>query len=286
MSNSFRVKIWTAALLFLVAAANLAEARIGENYRQCVARYGSSYTNFPGLDHLLGVAIFEKSGINVTVAFDRPNKQGFLVLYTGGRFLSQYERKNAADLKDNEIDALMASLNVSWDSPKYEPPKAGTSKSSRIDPSMRSFAGPRKVKGGSYNAMPSTTPTKKENAAPKPPKWTENLSSAREAVKGFVEAITLENPSYNHGYFHFRNLEIAASDWSTGSRIVDHYSLKPYRRSGDHLFAFKLFADSKCYGLVLINSDAAKAISGWAEAYVKSHDKPPPKEKGRTLQGF
>lgn len=269
-----------SALVFLSAIPQLAEARIGENYRQCVARYGNSFTNFPGLTHLLGVAIFEKDGINVTVAFDRPNRQGFLVLYTNGRFLTIDERNHASDLKDNEIESLMSSLNVSWDSPDYEPPKPSAPPPSRIDPSMRTLAGPRKV--GS-SAPPPAQKQHKTNNAQKPPKWTENLDLAKTAVKNFLEAITLEDPNHRFSSLKFRKIGIA---YSGGARIVDQYKVNAYRRSGDHLFAFQLIADGKCFGLIFINSDAAKAISGWATAYVKSHDNPPPKDKGRKLEGF
>lgn len=271
------------AMAILAATSPFAEARIGENYRQCAARYGNSFTNFPGLTHLLGVAIFEKDGINVTVAFDRPNKQGFLVLYTNGRILTLDERNHAGDLKENEIESLMSSLNVSWDSPDYEPPRPSAHPSSRIDPSMRTLAGPRKV--GSQATSPAPK-QKKASIAPKPPQWTKNLDLAKDTVKSFVEAITLENPRYdNYGTspsFRFNKLKADPSFgwWPTC------VALEPYRRSGDHLFAFKLSADGKCYGLVIINSDAAKAISGWAAAYVKSHDNPPQKEKGRKLEGF
>lgn len=287
MWGLFKKQAKVIALIALAGAANIAEARIGENYRQCVARYGNSYTNFPGLTHLLGVAVFEKDGVNVTVAFDRPNRQGFLVLYTGGRFLTLDERRDAADLKDNEVDSLMSSLSISWETPEYEPPKAtAPASNSRIDPSMRSFAGPKKVKGGgSSYTMPSAAPVKKTTSAPKPPKWTENLGSAKKAVKDFVEAVTLEKPRYeDYGAgpkFFYEKLHVGGFIFWPG--VV---ALEPYRRSGDHLFAFKLVAGGKCYGLVLVNSDAAKAISGWSEAYVKSHDNPPPKDKGRTLQGF
>ena len=270
-------------LTLFVALLQNAEARIGENYRQCVARYGGSFTNFPGFDHLLGVAVFEKNGINVTVAFDRPNRQGFLVLYTSGKYLTQKERKNAGDLKDNEIDALMKSLDVSWDSPVYESPKATASAPSRIDPSLRTFAGPRKVKGGAPRTPSATLANK--NTAPKPPKWTENRDAAKVAVRKFVEAITLENPRYlRYGAepkFEYDRL------WASGFILwPSAVALEPYRRSGDHLFAFKLVAGGRCFGLVLVNSDAANAISGWADAYVKSHDHPPPKDMGRRLEGF
>lgn len=273
----------TLALALSAALLQNAEARIGENYRQCAARYGISYTNFPGFDHLLGVAVFEKDGINVTVAFDKPNRQGFLVLYTSGKYLTQRERQKAGDLKDNEIEALMKSLDVSWDSPVYEPPKAAASTTSRIDPSMRTFAGPRKVKGGAPRTPP-TAPTKK-NTTPKPPKWTANRDAAKAAVKKFVEAITLENPRYlRYGaepQFMYDKLSVDSYIlWPNGQ------ALESYRRSGDHLFAFKLVAGGRCFGLVLANSDASNAISEWADAYVKSRNKPPPKETGRRLEGF
>lgn len=268
--------------LFAVLAY-YSEARIGENYGQCAARYGSSYTNFPGLDHLYGVAVFEKDGINVTVAYDRPNKQGFLALYTNGKFLSKKERSMAGDLKDNEVDALMASLNVSWESTVYNPTKSTSSQQSRIDPSMRTFAGPRNVKGGIASEA-SSPATKKDNSLPKP-KWTANLTLAKDAVKAFVEAITLENPRYTEfgakPQFRYEKLWLGGVIlWPVG------VALDPYRRSGDRLFAFKLVAGGKCYGIILINSDAANAISDWATAYVKSHDNPPAKDKGRTLEGF
>lgn len=273
----------TLALALSVALLQNAEARIGENYRQCAARYGASYTNFPGFDHLLGVAVFKKDGINVTVAFDKPNRQGYLVLYTSGNYLTQRERQNAGDLKDNEIDALMKSLDVSWDSPVYEPPKASASTSSRIDPSMRTFAGPRKVKGGAPRTPPSA-PTR-TNSAPKPPNWTKNQDAAKAAVGKFVEAITLENPRYlpfgAEPQFTYDKLSVNSFIlWPNGQ------VLESYRRSGDHLFAFKLAAGGSCFGLVLVNSDASKAISEWADAYVKSRNNPPPKEAGRRLEGF
>ena len=268
---------------FFAVLAQHAGARIGENYPQCAARYGSSYTNFPGLEHLYGVAVFEKDGINVAIAFDRPNKQGFLAMYTNGGFLAFENRQRTGDLKDNEVDSLMASLNVSWESTEYNPPKSTSSTQSRIDPSMRTFAGPRNAKGGA-SSTPSSPSAKSSNSAPKP-KWTENLAMAKDAVKAFAEAITLENPRYMtfgaKSQFNYDKLWVGGVImWPTG------VALEPYRRSGDHLFAFKLVAGGKCYGLILINSDAAKAISDWAAAYVKKHDKPPAKDKGRTLEGF
>ena len=272
------------SIVFVAVVAQFAEARIGENYGQCAARYGSSYTNFPGLDHLYGVAVFEKDGINVTVAYDRPNKQGFFAMYTNGRFLAFENRKKAGELKDNEIDSLMASLNVSWETTVYTPQKSPSSTQSRIDPSMRTFAGPRNTKGGAAS-MPATPLAKSGNVASKP-KWAENLALATKSVGAFVGAITLENPNYNLGRFSYQRVGLRMPPDSFGARMIDTYALVPYRRSGDHFFAFKLVADGKCYGIILINSDAAKAISDWAAAYVKRHDKPPAKDKGRTLEGF
>ena len=269
---------------FFTVLAQFAVARIGENYPQCATRYGSSYTNFPGLDYLYGVAVFEKDGINVAIAYDRPNRQGFLAMYTNGRFLAFNDRKKAGDLKDNEVDALMASLNVSWESAEYNPPKSTSSTQSRIDPSMRTFAGPRNAKGEA-SSTPSSPLAKSSNSAPKP-KWTENLALAAKAVGAIVGAITMENPNYDSGRFSYKRVGLRMPPDSFGARIIDTYALFPFRRSGDHLFAFKLVADGKCYGLILINSDAAKAISDWAAAYVKRHDKPPAKDKGRTLEGF
>ena len=272
------------AFVFVAALAQFAEARIGETYGQCAARYGSSYTNFPGLDHLYGVAVFEKDGINVTVAYDRPNKQGFLAMYTNGRFLAFDDRKKAGDLKDNEIDSLMASLNVSGETAIYTPPKSTSSTQSRTDPSRRTCAGPRNTKGGA-SSTPSPPSAKSPNSAPKP-KWTENLVLVTKAAGAFVGAITLENPSYDAGRFRYKRIGLQMPPSASGARLIDTYGLVPFRRSGNHLFAFKLVADGKCYGIILINSDAAKAISDWAAAYVKKHDKPPAKDKGRTLEGF
>ena len=269
---------------FFAVLAQHAGARIGENYPQCAARYGSSYTNFPGLEHLYGVAVFEKDGINVAIAYDRPNRQGFLAMYTNGRFLAFNDRRKAGDLKDNEVDSLMASLNVSWESTEYNPQKSSSSAQRRIDPSMQTFAGPRKAKGGTASFPPSPS-AKSANTASKP-KWTESLSVATKAVGAFVGAITLENPNYDFGRFSYKKVGLQMPPYASGSRFIDTYGLVPFRRSGDHLFAFKLVADGKCYGLILINSDAAKAISDWAAPYVKKHDKPPAKDKGRTLEGF
>ena len=277
----------TMAILFFAFVAHLAEARIGENYRQCVARYGSSYTNFPGLDHLYGVAIFEKDGINVTIAYDRPNKQGFLALYTNGRFLSKGDRERVGDLRDNEVDSLMESLNVSWDSTTFIPTRPTAPSKSQIDPSMRTLAGPRKVKGGtSSGASVSTT---RKDTAPSKPRWTENLALAKAAAKDFAEAITLEKPGYlqfgTKPQFTYEKLSVWEGDigfffWPNSVAI------EPYRHSGDHLFAFKLVAGGRCLCLILIDSNAAKAISDWAKAYVKSHDNPPSKDMGRSLKGF
>lgn len=261
-----------------------AEARIGETYGQCSARYGSSHTNYPGMDHLYGVAVFEKDGIHVTIAYDRPNRQGFLAMYTNGKFLAFENRKTASELKDNEVDSLMASLNVSWETTIYTPPKSDSSTQSRIDPSMRTFAGPRKATGGA-SSTPSSLSAKSSNIAHNP-KWTENLALATKAVGAFVGAITLEDPQYSMGRFRYKKVGLNLPPLVSGARIIDTYALVPYRRSGDHLFAFKLVADDKCYGLILVNSDVSKAISDWAKAYVKSHDNPPAKDKGRTLKGF
>ena len=260
-----------------------AEARIGETYGQCSARYGSSYTNFPGLNHLYGVAIFEKDGINVTIAYDQPNKQGFLALYTNGRFLSQNDRRRVGDLKDNEVDSLMGSLNVSWESTTYIPPRSTSPSQSRIDPTMRTFAGPRKVKGGT--SLGTSVSTTREDIATSKPRWTENLELAKAAARDFAEAITLEKPRYvqfgTKTQFTYEKL------WVGGFIFwPDGVAIEPYRRRGDNLFAFKLLAGGKCLSLILIDSNAAKAIFDWAKAYVKSHDNPPAKDKGRTLKGF
>ena len=269
---------------FFTVLAQFAVARIGENYPQCAARYGSSYTNFPGLDYLYGVAVFEKDGITVALAYDRRTRQGFLAMYTNGRFLAFNDRRKAGDLKDNEVNALMASLNVSWESTEYNPSKSASTTQSRIDPSMRTFAGPRNAKGGA-SSTPSSPLATSSTSAPKP-KWAENLALATKAVGAFVGSITLENPNYDLGRFSYKKVGLQMPPYASGSRFLDTYGLVPFRRSGDHLFVFKLVADGKCYGLILINSDAAKAISDWAAAYVKRHDKPPAKDKGRTLEGF
>jgi hypothetical protein len=233
---------------------------------------------------LHGVAVFEKDGIDVAIAYDRPNRQGFLAMYTNGRFLAYDNRNKSGDLKDNEVDSLMASLNVSWETTIYTPPKSDSSMQSRIDPSLRTFAGPRKAKGRA-SSTPTSPSSRSASTAPKP-KWTENLALATKAVGAFLGAITLEDPKYSMGRFRYKRVGLNLPPNGSGARIIDTYTLTPYRRNGDNLFAFKLVADGKCYGIILINSDAAHAISDWAAAYVKSHDKPPAKDKGRMLEGF
>ena len=273
---------------YLVVATNIAEARIGEGYRQCVARYGNSYKNYPGLSHLFGVAVFEKEGINVAVAFDNPNKQGFLVLYTGGCFLSRRGRNAASNLKDNEIDSLMASLNVTWESTDCEQPKRNPPVTHKRNQRHSGFSFDKDIGFGSSpkSFTLSTSKAKECSSAPNLPVWTENIILAKEAVKNFVEAITLEKLSDDNGRCFYDRAKVVFSNPDFFVRPNDQYLLTPYRRSGDNLFAFKLFVGGNCYGLALINSDAATDISSWADAYQKANEKAPPEDKGRKLQGF
>lgn len=276
-----------AVLASLLMLAPSAEARIGENYKQCVARYGNSVTNFPGLSHLLGVAVFEKSGINIAVAFDKPNKQGFLVLYTAGDFFTSSGRRELSELKENELSSLMASVDTGWDSADYDvvnqKQKQNGGGNSRIDPSMRTMADTR---SGKIKATRMVPVAKKQGEKPHIPKWVATRDNAQSSVKAFIEAITLEKVLNGIGKPYLRKAQVLTDKWSIGSRFLAQYALQPYRRSGDHLFAFKLNADGNCYGLVIVNSDASKAFSAWAEAYSKTCEIVVKEDKGRVLEGF
>ena len=127
--------------------------------------------------------------------------------------------------------------------------------------------------------------TTRKDIATFKPRWTENLELAKAAARDFAEAITLEKP--RHVQFGTKSQFRYEKLWVGGFILwPDGVAIEPYRRSGDNLFAFKLVAGGKCLSLILIDSNAAKAISDWAAAYVKSHDKPPAKDKGRMLEGF
>ena len=241
-------------LVFIALVPPEIHARIGETYKQCVYRYGNSTTNIQGFGCILGVAGFEKSGISVAVAFDRPNRQGFIVLYTpvnAGNILANQQ------LKEAQIDSLMSSLNVSWIA---------------LDDALGAIAkSPPSKQGKSSSLVVKKTNT---NAMPK---WKENMRSAEKAAQDFLNALVkgrslLASRSGlafdNDSPALFRSLPIIP--------IVE-----PYRRSGDHLFAFKI---SGTTGLLLINSDVSKSISDWANAYVESLK--PPEDKGQPLKGF
>lgn len=320
--NRFHTSLLAAAFA-AVAIAPRAEARLGERYSQCVARYGNSWTNFPGLSHLLGVAVFEKDGIDVAVAYDRPNRQGFMVIYSSGHWLSEKGWSSCDALKEGEIDKLMESLSVTWNP---------------IDMSE----GRRKPSGGKRSsvtppATPSARPVKKGGAAPMPPRWQMNLEAARCAIRDFTDALggrpvtrgappppeggdgappppppeDLEDIEGLQGLEDFEGVEgmeglakvggvfsslrgIVGSLMGRGGSMLggirarlpggggsgDGQGVQPYRRCGERLFAFKIVAGGRCRGLVLINSDAAKDISGWAEAFGKGQD------SGRELKGF
>lgn len=69
--NENKVFLFIAVALLV---APISKGRIGENYSQCVSRYGKAVVALPGLERIHGVAGFEKSGINVFTLFDRQNK--------------------------------------------------------------------------------------------------------------------------------------------------------------------------------------------------------------------
>lgn len=240
----------------LVAAIMIAQpgyGRIGESYRQCVARYGKAVAALSGLGHIQGVAGFEKSGIAVTTLFDRPNKQCFLVLYTranAAHFLG------GAQLTEAQIDSLMASLNVIWVSPEED-----------NQASRQSTASANKGKSG------YASPITKASSSGKP-KWKTNMELAQKASNAFLDALS----SGRSAHLYAKDEKCQAIFDSLPSKWI-----YPYRRCGDHLFAFKLGMGS-CEGLLLINSDASKAISDWATAYKESLI--PEKDRGRPLEGF
>ena len=234
------VAISIASALFVAPSSY---GRIGEGYRQCVERYGKAIAALPGLEHALGVAGFEKSGIAVTAFFDRSTRQCFLILYT--RADAAHIIGNAT-LTEAQVDSLMASLNVSWVSTDDD----GQS-------SNRSVMGANKV---GFNKTPS---------------WKKNLDLAQSVAKAFTGA--LEKGKSAHLYAKDEKCQaifdsLQAPVWLTA-----------YRRSGDNLFAFKLGMGC-CKGIIIMNTDAASAISNWAEAYKESLKQT--KEKGRPLEGF
>jgi hypothetical protein len=237
------VAISIASALFVAPSGY---GRIGEGYRQCVERYGKAIAALPGLEHALGVAGFEKSGIAVTAFFDRSTRQCFLILYTrtnAGHIMED------ASLTEAQIDSLMASLNVSW-----------VSTDDDDQSSRRSAMSANKV---GFNKTPT---------------WKKNLDLAQSAAKAFTDALE-----------RGRSAHINAKDEKCQA-IFDSlplYGLRlnSYRRSGDNLFAFTVHGGLGArQGLLLINSDAASAISNWAEAYKESLKQT--KEKGRPLEGF
>lgn len=229
-----------ASLLF----ASVSHGRIGENYGQCVARYGKAVAALPGLGHILGVAEFEKGGIAVTALFDKANRQCFLIMYSrvgAARILGP------AELKEAGIDSLMASINTTW----QEIEENGSSfRSSRVDSTSK-----------------GKVPAKKD--------WKEIMAIAEKAAAAFYSAVDAGRIAHLHAPDH------------KCQTLFDNFPtygwLKPYRRSGDRIFAFTIWTGT-FKGLLLINPDAARAITSWAEAYEQSLKQD--KDKGRPLEGF
>ena len=223
--------------------------RIGEGYRQCVERYGKALAALPGLGHALGVAGFEKSGIVVTAFFDRSTRQCFLIMYT---LADAANMMGNATLTDAQVDSLMASLNVSWVSPNDDDQS-----------SNRSVMGANKV---GFNKTPT---------------WKKNLDLAQSAAKAFTGSL-------REGRSAHRNAKDEKCQFIFDSLPAFGLRLNPYRRSGDNLFAFTVHGGLGVrQGLLLINSDAASAISDWAAAYQESlNQTKDSKDRGQPLEGF
>lgn len=260
-----------SAVLFVLACvciSPIAHARIGENYRQCVLRYGNSVTNIPGFGHLLGVSVFEKSGIGVTIAFDRPNRQGFLVIYG---------TTDGGELKDNEMASLMASVNVSW---VAIDDTADCGYGRNIVRNV--FRGTiKKNISESDTVLSPTSKPDKASKLPKMPTWQENLDAAKAAVVDFIKALNRIStivPSNNISQ------PLVTEKPHPLNWLSSITSLEPCYRSGDHLFVFRITGMGKCHGLAIINSDVSKAVLAWTTAFQDSLE--PPKDLGRTLDGF
>ena len=238
------VAISIASALFVVPSGY---GRIGEGYRQCVERYGKAIAALPGLGHALGVAGFEKSGIAVTAFFDRSTRQCFLILYT--RADAAHIIGNAT-LTEAQVDSLMASLNVSWVSTDDD----GQS-------SNRSGMGANKV------------------GFSKTPIWKKNLDVAQSAANAFMDALRSGRSA------HINAKDEKCQAIFDGLPVFSSLRLIHYKRSGDNLFAFTVDGRlNSCGGLLLVNADAASAISDWAAAYKESISQT--KERGRPLEGF
>jgi len=230
----------------------LSHGRIGENYAQCVARYGKAVAALPGLGHILGVAGFEKSGIAVTALFDQSNRQCFLIMYSQ---VGAAHILGPAELKEAQIDSLMASINTSWQEIEEE---SGSIFRHQHNDSI----------------YKDTVPVKKEKV-PVKKNWKENMEIAQKAAKAFYSAVGTGRGA--HLYAPDHKCQALFDNFPTTGWI------KPYRRSGDRLFAFTIGMGT-CEGLLLINPDAARAITDWAEAYKQSLRQE--KDKGRPLEGF
>ena len=127
--------------------------------------------------------------------------------------------------------------------------------------------------GSSFRSSRVDSPSKGKVPAKKD--WKDIMAIAEKAAAAFYSSVDAGRIAHLHAPDH------------KCQALFDNFPtygwMKPYRRSGDRIFAFKI-GTGTFKGLLLINPDAAKAITSWAEAYKQSLKKE--KGKGRPLEGF